>query len=132
MAVKGTCQITLIDMTDAYSVILTSETYTFQGNSVGAPAGSTCSTEIVAYCGNDLCKKVSITAANIKCPTGISATVSNNNTASPMVTFKTTATITGSCEAMIPVVVDEIIVNKKFYDRWQHITYTVATIRRGR
>ena len=114
MAVKGTCQITLIDMTDAYSIILTSETYTFQGNSVGAPAGSTCSTEIVAYCGNDLCTKVSITSANIKCPTGISATVSNNNTVSPMVTFKTTAILTGSCEATIPVVVDEITVNKKF------------------
>lgn len=114
MAVKGTCQITLIDMTDAYSVILTSETYTFQGNSVGAPAGSTCSTEIVAYCGNDLCTKVSITAANIKCPTGISATVSNNNTVSPIVTFKTTAILTGSCEAVIPVVVDDITVNKKF------------------
>lgn len=114
MAVKGTCQITLIDMTDAYSVMLTSETHTFQGNSVGAPAGSTCSTEIVAYCGNDLCKKVSVTAANIKCPTGISATVSNNNTVSPMVTFKTTAIITGSCEATIPVVLDDVTVNKKF------------------
>lgn len=114
MAVKGTCQITLIDMTDAYSVMLTSETHTFQGNSVGAPAGSTCSTEIVAYCGSDLCTKVSITAANIKCPTGISATVSNNNTVSPTVTFKTTAIITGSCEAIIPVVVDDITVNKKF------------------
>lgn len=114
MAVKGTCQITLIDMTDAYSVMLTSETHTFQGNSVGAPAGSTCSTEIVAYCGNDLCTKVSITAAKIKCPTGISATVSNNNTVSPMVTFKTTAILTGSCEAIIPVVVDDITVNKKF------------------
>ena len=114
MAVKGTCQVTLIDMTDAYSVMLTSETHTFQGNSVGAPAGSTCSTEIVAYCGNDLCTKVSVTAANIKCPTGISATVSNNNTVSPMITFKTTATITGSCEATIPVVVDDVTVNKKF------------------
>ena len=113
MAIKGSCQVTLVDLTDAYSVMLTSESYTFQGNTTGAVAGLTCSTEIVAYCGSTPCKS-SITAANIKCPIGISATVSNNNTVSPTVTFKTMATITGSCEATIPVVVDDITVNKKF------------------
>ena len=48
MAIKGSAQATLIDVTDAYSVMLTSEAYTFQGNSEGAPAGATCSTDIVA------------------------------------------------------------------------------------
>ncbi|WP_294785378.1 hypothetical protein [uncultured Eubacterium sp.] len=113
MAIKGSSSVTLVDLSDAYSVTLTSEAYTFQGNTTGAPAGLSCTTEIVSYCGNTL-RKSSITASNITCPTGISATVSNNNTVSPTVTFKTTATLTGSCEAIIPVVVDGITINKKF------------------
>ncbi len=113
MAIKGSSSVTLVDLSDAYSVTLTSEAYTFQGNTTGAPAGLNCTTEIVSYCGNAL-RKSSITASNITCPTGISATVSNNNTVSPTVTFKTTATLTGSCEAIIPIKVDDVTINKKF------------------
>ena len=113
MAIKGSSSVTLVDLSDAYSVTLTSEAYTFQGNTTGAPAGLSCTTEIVSYCGNAL-RKSSITASNITCPTGISATVSNNNTVSPTVTFKTTATLTGSCEAIIPIKVDDVTINKKF------------------
>lgn len=29
MAAKASCQVTIADITDAYSVVLTSETYTF-------------------------------------------------------------------------------------------------------
>ena len=113
MAIKGSSSVTLVDLSDAYSVTLTSEAYTFQGNTTGAPAGLSCTTEIVSYCGNAL-RKSSITASNITCPTGISATVSNNNTVSPTITFKTTATLTGSCEAIIPIKVDDVTINKKF------------------
>ena len=114
MAIKASEQVTLVDITDAYSVILTSETYTFVGNTKGAPAGSACSTQVVAYCGATQCSKVNVTAANIKCPTGITATVSNNETSSPTITFKTTAVISSVCEATIPVVVDGVTINKKF------------------
>ena len=114
MAIKASEQVTLVDITDAYSVILTSETYTFVGNTSGAPVGSICSTQVVAYCGATQCSKVNVTAANIKCPTGITATVSNNGTSSPTITFKTIATILSACEATIPVVVDGITINKKF------------------
>ena len=40
MAIKATSQITLIDVTDAYNIMLTSETYTFPGNTSGAAAGN--------------------------------------------------------------------------------------------
>lgn len=113
MAIKGSAQTTLIDVTDAYSVMLTSEAYTFQGNSEGAPAGSTCSTDIVAYCGDVPCK-ISVSSEDIVCPTGISASVANNNSLSPTITFKTTAVIKAACEATIPISVDGLIINKKF------------------
>lgn len=112
MAVKASSQISMIDVTDAYSVLLTSEAYAFTGNTSGAPAGLTCTTQVVAFCGQKSC--ISLNVSNISCPTGITATVSNNNTASPTVTFKTTATITATCEAIIPVSVDGITINKKF------------------
>jgi hypothetical protein len=40
--------------------------------------------------------------------------VSNNNTVSPTITFKTTATITSACEAVIPITIDDVIITKKF------------------
>lgn len=114
MAIKATGQTTIVDVTDAYSVILTSEAFTFVGNTSGAPAGLKCATQAVAYCGSNQCTVVNVDQKAITCPTGISVAVENSGTASPTITFTTTATVTAACEAVIPVVVDGITVNKKF------------------
>lgn len=111
MAVKAASQISIIDVTDAYSVTLTSEAYTFVGNTAGAPSGLSCTTQAVAYCGNTVCK---IIVGTITCPIGISASVSDNNTISPTITFKTTATISAACEATIPLTIDGVTITKKF------------------
>lgn len=112
MTVKASEHISLVDITDAYSVILTSEAYTFMGNTSGAPSGLTCTTQAVAYCGET--QSTAVTIGTVTCPTGISATISNNGTSSPTITFKTTATVTAACEASIPVSVDGVTVTKKF------------------
>ena len=78
MAIKSADQITIIDVTDAYSVMLTSEAYTFIGGTNGVAAGASCTTEAVAFCGTNQCSAVNVTAADIVCPTGISATVENS------------------------------------------------------
>lgn len=114
MAIKSADQITILDVTDAYSVMLTSEAYTFVGNTSGAASGLSCTTDAVAFCGSNQCSNVTVSAAAITCPTGISATVSGSGTSKVTITFTTTATITTACEATIPVVVDGITVNKKF------------------
>lgn len=114
MAIKSADQITIVDVTDAYSVMLTSEAYTFVGGTSGVAAGQSCTTEAVAFCGSNQCTSVNVTAADIVCPTGISATVENSGTSKVKITFRTTATIADACEATIPVVVDGITVNKKF------------------
>lgn len=111
MAVKAASQISIIDVTDAYSVTLTSEAYTFVGNTAGAPSGLSCTTQAVAYCGTKVCKLI---IGTIACPIGITASISNNNTVSPTITFKTTATITAACEAIIPITIDNVIITKKF------------------
>ena len=114
MAIKAADQVTIVDVTDAYSVMLTSEAYTFVGGIDGVAAGATCTTEVVAFCGTNQCASVGVTAADITCPTGITATVENSGTKSVKITFKTTAVVSQACEASIPVVVDGITVNKKF------------------
>ena len=114
MAIKSADQITIVDVTDAYSVILTSEAYTFVGGINGVASGNTCSTQAVAFCGSTQCTAVTVTESSITCPTGISAKVTNNGTASPTITFTTTATVSTACEATIPVTVDGITINKKF------------------
>lgn len=114
MAIKSADQITIVDVTDAYSVILTSEAYTFVGGTSGVASGATCSTQAVAFCGASQCPVVSVTQSKITCPTGITAAVTNNNTSAVTITFTTNATVANACEATIPVVVDGITVNKKF------------------
>lgn len=114
MAIKASNQISIVDVTDAYSVILTSEAYTFVGGTAGVGSGATCTTQAVAFCGSSQCSNVTVTQANIVCPTGISASVTNSGTSTVTITFTTTATIADSCEATIPVSVDGITVNKKF------------------
>lgn len=114
MAIKSADQITIVDITDAYSVMLTSEAYTFVGGTSGAAAGLTCTTQAVAFCGSNQCSVITIDSSAITCPTGISASVANSGSASPTITFTTTATISNACEATIPVVVDGLTVNKKF------------------
>lgn len=111
--VKAADQLTILDVTDAYSVMLTSEAYTFVGGSSGASSGQSCITEAVAFCGSNQCDSVSVSKDAITLPTGISATVENSGTNKVKITFTTTATITAACEATIPVVVDGITVNKK-------------------
>ena len=114
MGVKSSGQITIVDVTDAYSVILTSEAYTFVGDTSGAPSGLSCETQAVAYCGNSQCSVVNVNSDNIICPTGISATVTDSGTSAPTIKFTTTSTITDACEATIPIIVEGITVNKKF------------------
>lgn len=114
MAIKSADQITIIDITDAYSVMLTSDSYTFPGDTTGAAAGLTCSTQAFALCGNNRCSNVTVAAADITCPSGISATVKNSGTSAVTIEFTVTSKLTTTAEATIPVVVDGITLNKVF------------------
>ena len=122
MAIKASNQITITDITDAYSVILTSEAFTFIGGTSGAASGSSCSTQAVAYCGTNQCNSVNVTQSAIKfykadgtqVTSGINATVSNSGTSAVTITFALTAVLNQALEADIPVVVDGITVHKKF------------------
>lgn len=115
MAIKATAQATIIDITDGYSAQLTSDTYNWTGSQSGIGANSTCVTEAYGWQGSNRIQNVTVAQADIVCPTGITATVENNKTSQVKITFKTTQTISTTCEATIPIVLDgEVTMNKKF------------------
>lgn len=110
MAVKASNQITLIDLTDGYSVILTNDSYTFLGttNSVSGTQTTTCMVQ--AMCGSEV---VSCSIGTISAPTGLSI-VSNNQTPTPTLTITATSALTQSGTVMIPVKIGEITISKAF------------------
>lgn len=112
MATKAADQISIIDITDSYTIMLTSEAYTFVGGTEYANAG-TCETTVIAYQGND---SVVATVGTCTCPTGVTASITNNGTASPKITFTVAAnTVSSACEVTIPITVgDGVEFTKKF------------------
>lgn len=116
--VTGIGQITLQDLTDGYSVNLTSESAVFTGGDSGVPSGLSASTQITAFTGAVQMTNVSVTKADITVPAGITATVQNSGTATVSITFTTGSGFAPPCSATIPVVItngsSKITMNKKF------------------
>lgn len=112
MAIKTADQITILDLTDGFSLGMTSTGYTFIGDTQYALAGS-CTTQITCYQGDDM---VPVKVGTCTCPTGVTATVSNNETTAVTITIAVAAgKVSGSCEVSIPVTVgDGIQFTKKF------------------
>lgn len=110
MAVKASNQITLIDLTDGYSVILTNDNYTFLGttNSVSGTQTTTC--VIQALCGSEV---VPCSVGSISAPTGLSI-VSDGKTPSPTLTITATSALTQSGSVVIPVTIGDIVISKTF------------------
>lgn len=110
MAVKGSSQITLIDLTDGYSVVLTNDSYTFLGDtdSVASTQSTTC--QVQALCGSE---QVSCSVGEITAPTGLSI-VSDGKTPVPTLTITATTALKTSGTVMIPVQIGDISISKAF------------------
>lgn len=113
MAIKSADQISIIDLTDGYSVILTSDGYTFPGTTNAAKAGS-CTTQVVAMRGSEQIP-ASVTLSGIVKPTGITVTKDNDAT-SPTLTIAASTSFTTAGVVMIPIVLEDgsITINKSF------------------
>ena len=112
MAIKAADQVSIIDITDAYSVMLTSDSHTFTGSTSAALAGST-STQVVALCGSEA---VEVTVGSITTPTGVTATVSDNGTTTPTITIAVTTSVTEGGTVKIPVTITgkDVTITKEF------------------
>jgi len=111
MAIKAVNQIDVIDLTDGYSVVLTSDSHTFLGTTTSVNGTQTTTTQVMALCGSE---QVPCTVGTITCPTGISA-VSDGKSPMPTITVTATSALTKSGTITIPIVVDgDITINKTF------------------
>lgn len=110
MAIKSSNQITLIDSTDGYSVILTNENYTFLGDtdSVSGTQSTTCQIQVLQ--GADV---VNCAVGSISTPNGLSI-VSDGKTPSPTLTITATSALKTSGSVTIPVQIGDITINKVF------------------
>lgn len=118
MAIRSSDQISLVDLTDGYSVILTNDSYTFAGSTSAAQAGST-TTTVLAMCGANQVA-AAVDNASIVAPTGVTTSVDNNAT-QPTITISVTTSVTTGGTVDIPVSLDNgnIIIHKYF-------TYSIA------
>lgn len=111
MAIRSSDQISIVDVTDAYSVILTSESHTFLGTTNAAKAGS-CTTQIIAMQGASQVS-ASVVLNEITKPSGVTVT-SDNNATSPTLTISVSTSVTSDGVVKIPVHIGDITINKEF------------------
>ena len=110
MAIKASNQITLIDLTDGYSVVLTNDSHTFLGTTDAVNGTQTTTCMVQALCGSE---QVACSVGTITCPTGLSI-VSDGKTPVPTLTITATSALTSSGTVTIPVVIDDITISKTF------------------
>lgn len=111
MPTKGTAQITLVDLTDAYGVTLTSEAHTFPGSVSAALAGSV-STQVIAMRGAERVA-ASVTLSEVVAPAGVTVTKDADQT-SPTLTIAVSTSVTSGGIVKIPVHIGDVVINKDF------------------
>ena len=110
MAIKASNQVSVIDITDGYSVILTNDSYTFLGDTDSVSTTQSTTSQIVAMRGSEI---VSCTMGEVTCPNGLSV-VSDNKTPSPTLTITATSALTKAGTIDIPIKIGDITIVKKF------------------
>lgn len=111
MAIRASAQLSVIDVTDGYSVILTSDAHTFPGTATAAKAGST-TTQVIAMCGaNQVAARV--VASEITKPNGVTVSVDTDATA-PTLTVGVSTSVTSGGTVKIPVHIDDKTIHKEF------------------
>lgn len=94
-------EITIDDIFDGYTPGMTANSYTFSASTPnGADVGDTCETQVYLYYGNES-DIITVTASDVVCPSGISATITNSGTTRPKITFTVTSSFTTNRSASI-------------------------------
>ena len=130
MAIKASNQISVIDITDGYSVILTNESHTFIGTTSTVKGTQSAVTQIMATCGSKqvACSIGTVTAkGSSSLPSGISV-VNDKDAMSPTLTITATSAVSSGGTLNIPVQIGDVTINKLFS---YTIAYTGATGAKG-
>ena len=99
--------------TDAVNILLGNEAHTFVASSDGKAIATTVSTSVLGYAGAT--QKACTIGTISGLPTGMTATINNNNSTSSSVTFTvTTSLTTKNGTVTIPVTCNGVTINKSF------------------
>lgn len=113
MTVKAVNQATIVDVTDAYSVILDNEAHTFVGSTSTLGTAQTTTAKITAMLGGDVVA-ASVTLSEVTAPTGVTVSKDTDAT-SPTLTFSLAATVAEAGSVDIPVHIgSDVTVHKTF------------------
>lgn len=112
MAIKASNQVTVIDITDGYTVVMTLENYTFLGTTNSVSGTQVIKSTIQAMQGKDI---VPCAVGQITTPNGLSI-VSDGASPSPTLTITATSALTSSGSVVIPVTVNngDVTISKTF------------------
>lgn len=111
MAVKSADQITIMDIADACSVILSNEAHIFSGTTTTAKAETT-TTKVMAMCGASVVN-ATVNVSDITAPIGVSV-FSDEDITSPTLTISVTTSVTSGGIVKIPVHIGDITITKEF------------------
>ncbi|MDY2990588.1 MAG: hypothetical protein SOR91_03840 [Hornefia butyriciproducens] len=112
MAAKAADQMTVVDLTDGYSVNLTNDSFTFAGDKDGKIAVQQQTTTVIQALRGDEEPEVSVNASAISKPSGVNVSYASNT---KTLTITVTTSVTAGGIVSIPVVLDgDVTVNKIF------------------
>ena len=107
---KATAQVTIVDITDAYSVSLSVDAYTFPGSTTAATAGSF-QVQASALRGTTSVP-CTIVSADVTAPTGITVAVDSTDASIATVTSSTTFTAPGVVTLPISITGTDVVITK--------------------
>ena len=113
MTVKAVNQATIVDVTDAYNVLLTNDSHVFVGSTSTLGTAQSTTTQVVAMLGAHQVA-ASVTLSEVVAPTGVTVT-KDTDAASPTLTIALDATVAAAGTVDIPVHVGtDITIHKIF------------------
>lgn len=111
MAVKSSDQITVIDLTDGYSIMLSLDAISLNGGIDKLGTAQSVTVNVTAYKGGSM---VVPTIGTPVCPTNVTASVGAAADSVVPVTINFAAALNEAGKVTIPVTIDEITINKEF------------------
>ena len=124
MSIKASDQITITDITDSYSIVLSSDSYSFIGDKDGAIIGDSCFVNIIGYIGKERCSNLNLNLNDIKIYNNNREPISNNKyvnikvfnsgTDNIKVLFEIISTLNEVINVNLPIKINDIIIEKIF------------------
>ena len=111
MGIKTSDQITIADLTDAYSIMLSMDAISLNGGTSSLGTSQSVTVNVACFRGED---QLTPTVGTPTCPTNVTASVGSAANSLVPVTITFAAALAASGKVVIPVSIGDISINKEF------------------